>query len=312
MLHPEYPSPEDVDRWCLDLLREADGESLSARLLDEPSPSTFTLGIRHHEGHRYVCFTTGRGETFYGLWQPVLGGGPAPILLHLPGYAAEMSAHPELVIAGWNVLHVNPLGYATPAGPDEAKRRGDTWPVLPDTVESGGARGYRDFLRQVAHAFRWAVAQPGVQADRPGVFGTSQGGGTALLAASLLRDRGVKAVAADVPFLTNFPLMADREEPGAYHLAQEPLRRLAAQDSGRLSAAWRALGFVDTLSHAHRLAMPVLLTAGTLDVVTPPETIDSLYRVLPGTRSYTELAGQAHGYTAPFLRLARAWFDIYL
>ncbi len=54
--------------------------------------------------------------------------------------------------------------------------------------------------------------------------------------------------------------------------------------------------------------MPTLLTAGTVDDTCPSESIHSLFRKLPGTRSYTELAGQGHAYTMPFLHLARAWF----
>ena len=75
---------------------------------------------------------------------------------------------------------------------------------------------------------------------------------------------------------------------------------------------WRALGFVDTLSHAHRLGLPVLLTAGSEDPVTPPVSIEGLFDVLPGTRSYTYLKGQGHAYTMPLLRLATAWFGMYV
>ncbi len=58
--------------------------------------------------------------------------------------------------------------------------------------------------------------------------------------------------------------------------------------------------------------MPVLLTAGAADGTCPPANILSLFERLPGTRSYTELAGQGHGYTQPFLHLARAWFRLYV
>ena len=311
MLHPNYPTSPEVDQWCESLLVEADRAPLVAEVLTDMAPWPFTLGVRHHAGHRFVKFSAGE-ETFYGFWQPALSGGPAPLLLHVPGYGAEMSAHPELVAAGFNVLHINPLGYATPEGPDESKRPAGEWPVLPETVKTYGEHGYRDFLRHVAIAFRWASLQPCVQANRVGVLGTSQGGGTALLTASLLRDRGMRAVAADLPFLTNYPLTVAKENPGAYYLAQSALACVAKEHPDRLPDAWRALGFVDTLNHAHRLIMPTLLTAGTIDETTPPDSIFSLFEQLPGTRSYTEIAGQAHEYTAPFLRLARAWFEIYV
>lgn len=282
--------------------------SLAVRPVDAPVYD-YRLGVRHHTGATYLECASGTDERFYGFWQPAFSGGPAPLLVHLPGYGTEMSAHPELVSAGYNVLHVNPLGYATPHGPDDTKQKDGNWPVLPDTVTTFGEGGYRPWLRQVLAAIQWATAQPCVQADRIGVFGSSQGGGTALLTASLLAGRGVKAVAADVPFLTAFPMHVDKANRGAYGVAFDPLERLQPD---RQPAAWRALGFIDTLCHAHRLTMPVLLTAGSIDQVTPKDSIQTLFAALPATRSYTELEGQDHAYTAPFLRLAQAWFGLYV
>ena len=67
----------------------------------------------------------------------------APLLVHTPGYSAEISTHPELVSLGYNVLHISPLGYATPNGPDETQKRDNTWPVLADTISSHGEKGYK-------------------------------------------------------------------------------------------------------------------------------------------------------------------------
>ena len=306
MISEVYPTPGEVDAWCEALVARAD----AARVTVKPvagCPYDFRLGVWQGQAEsRYVAFSSRGLRTFYGYWQTIPSGGPAPTLIHLPGYGAEMSAHPELVAAGYNVLHVNPLGYATPQGPAEDLRGADgAWPVLPDTAASGGKRGYRDWLRDAVVAANWVRQQPQVQPDRLAVFGTSQGGGTALLLASLLRERGIRAVAADQPFLTNFRMMEDCEEKGAYGLVFPFLETL---DSKRQAAAWRALGFIDTASHAHRLTMPTLLTAGGVDTVCPAATIQALFAALPGTRSLTEIAGQAHGYNQPFVQLATAWF----
>jgi len=307
-IHPDYPTAAEVDAWCDDILARAADRKLKAQLGE--SAADYRPGIRHTHGV-YVTFECAGGHTFYGYWQRTPNG-RGPVLLHVPGYGAEMSAHPELVSAGYNVLHINPQGYATPDGFDESKRPNGTWPVLPDTVTSLGEKGYVDWLADAAAAALWALQQDGVDADRYAFFGTSQGGGTCVLLASIFAGRGVRCVAADVPFLTNYPLVRDLTQQGAYELTFAPLDAIAKERPDDVARAWRALGFVDTMNHVHRLTMPVLLLAGLEDGTCPPATIRSLFDALPGTRSYTEIAGQGHGYTTHFLHLAAAWFRLFV
>jgi cephalosporin-C deacetylase-like acetyl esterase len=312
MLHPHYPTPRDVDTWCRNLVAKAWKSKIEARFLDIDGYG-LNLGVRHTMGRAYVRFERPGADPYYGYWQPVpaVKTGPVPLLVHLPGYGGEISAHPELVFLGYNVLHINPKGYCTPTGLDDSKKRGDGFPVMMETVESFGNHGYVDWLADAVAAVKWALAQPSVHKDRLGFFGSSQGGGGAMLLASLFRDQ-VKAVAADEPFLTNFPLRFKSEMRGGYHMAFNPLKRVAAENPRRVKDAWKAIGFVDTLSHAHRLTMPVLLTAGGRDGTIPADGVQSLFEVLPGSRSYTVMAEQIHTYTPEFLRLAEVWFRLYV
>jgi cephalosporin-C deacetylase-like acetyl esterase len=305
----DYRTAGEVDAWCEGILDRAERAELTVdRLEDETYP--FRIGVRHTPA-QYVRFSSPELGEWFGIWQPCPSG-RGPVLVHVPGYGAEMSTHPELVADGFNVLHVNPQGYATPVGADESKRDGDAWPVLPETIRSCGERGYVDWLAQAAAATLWALGLPAVGEGRLAFFGTSQGGGGALLLSSIFSGRGARACAADVAFLTGFAIAAAKDNPGAYGLALAPLRELAEKNPGSAANARRAIGFIDTLSHAHRLTMPVLLTAGLEDEACPVDQIRALFEELPGTRSFTELAGQAHAYTQPFLHLARAWFRLYV
>lgn len=297
----------DVDAWCDSLCQRAEETAFSA---EQPEDMGLRppLKVCSGPGTRYVRFRAEGLPVFYGYWQPAVAG-PAPLLIHLPGYAAGMTEHPELVAAGFNVLHVNPLGYMTPGGPDETKRRDGKWPVLAETMRTLGQRGYVDWLACVLVAVRWAQQEPSVLADRIGTFGSSQGGGGALLTASLLRGRGIRAVAADMPFLTDFSGMADRPEKGAYAAVFQALEQSTPH---RRSAIWRALSTIDTVNHAHRFDLPVMLTAGSLDCTTPPHSVETLYAALSSTRCYTLLDGQGHGGGVQFLRMARAWLGLYV
>lgn len=302
--HPgqaQYPKPSEIDAWIESLWRAAEDTPCACRALPEQGFS-HSLGIRHNAGFQYIKFLPKDEVTFYGYWQPAVSS-PAPLLVHVPGYGAEISTHPDLVAEGFNVLHISPMGYATPHGPDESKRRDNRWPVLPDTIRSGAREGYYTWLLHCLLAVRWAMQQPQVIPDRVSFFGTSQGGGGSLLLGSVFRGRGVRCVAADLPFLTNFPIALAH---GAYQLVVEGLAELDDQ-----AAAWRAIGFIDTMSHARRLDIPVLLTAGGADQTCPPETIEALFDVLPATRSFTFLSGVPHRYTVEFIPLAAAWFRLY-
>lgn len=296
-----YPSHAEVDEWIDALWASAEASSCEVQRLDEQG-YTHSFGVRHMPDHRYVEFCADGTDPFYGYWQPAPGG-PSPLLVHVPGYGAEMSMHPDLVAEGYNVLHISPLGYSTPTGSDESKMRDGRWPVLPDTLLTGAEGGYREWLKQCLLAVRWAASQPEVIENRVSFFGTSQGGGGALLLGSLFRDRGCRCVAADVAFLTGFPLGKGK---GAY---AETVEGMAGMTD--LKAGWRTLGFIDTFSHARRLTCPVLLTAAGDDETCPPETIAALFERLPSTRSYTYLAGVGHRYTVEFIPLARAWFRLY-
>jgi cephalosporin-C deacetylase-like acetyl esterase len=296
-----YPGCDDVDAW-LDTIWDLVDTTECTGELQPDQGFTHNLGIRHMPGFQYVRFCRANLSSFFGYWQPAVST-PAPLLMHIPGYGAEMSAHPDLVAAGFNVLHVSPLGYSTPKGADETKKRNGMWPVLQDTLSSGGQMGYRMWLADCAAAARWALERPETSGNRISFFGTSQGGGGALLLASLFKDRGVRCAAADVPFLTDF--QGGRGQ-GAY--AQLPNMVELAPDE---ASAWRAIGLIDTLSHVHRLDLPVLLTAGGADDVCPSQTIEALFGRLPGTRSYTYLKGVTHRYTIEFVPLAAAWFRLY-
>jgi len=299
-----YPGSDEIERWLAAIWQAAC--DADCRIEELPLHGfSHRLGIHHaEEEFRYIRFTIAGQDPFYAYWQPAASA-PAPLLVHVPGYGSEISTHPELAAIGFHVLHVSPLGYGTPEGPDESMFIDGIWqwPVLPDTIASSATRGYNDWLMNVAVAVRWATSRSDTLPNRVSFFGTSQGGGASLLLGSLFRDRGVRCVAADLPYLTNFPLADGR---GGYHKAWRALDKL--EDRG---AGWRGLGYIDTLSHADRLTCPVLLTAGSADDTTPADTIESLFARLPGTRSYTLLNGVGHRYTREFIHLAAAWFRLY-
>jgi cephalosporin-C deacetylase-like acetyl esterase len=301
-----YPSRKEVDHWIASVWKKAESTKYKAELLDN-NGHTPHLGSFYLGANRYVKFSPQKDSPFYAYWQPVAHG-PAPLLVHVPGYGSEMSAHPDLVMQGFNVLHINPLGYCTPTGFDKIKQRDNNWPVLADTVLSKDAqKGYKNWFIHCLIAINWAQKQSTVLQNRLSFFGTSQGGGAALILGSLYSGKGVRCVAADLPFLTNFPHAYNKLKGGA--TTNWVFSTIAAMNNPR--QGWRSMGFIDTLSHAHRLTVPVMMTAGENDTACDANGIAGLFEKLPGTKMHYFLAKQVHAYTNQFIALALAWFRLY-
>ena len=273
-----YPDKAQRDKWISDILEDAKANAGRAEVLADNGYRN-NFGAFHMSGNRLVKFTPAGRRPFYGIWQPALRG-PAPLVVHLPGYGAELSVHPDVNAEGYNVLCLSPLGYWTPEGFDDSLRgERSEWPVLPDTMISGGENGYRYWRADAASAVMWPWSQPLVLPDRVSFYGTSQGGGTALLLGSIFAGIGTRCVAADQPYLTNIPLVLQR---GGYTF----LNRAFEPDFGvPHEKLWHGLGYCDTLNYTDRMDFPVLLTLGTVDDDCPPETIEQLYEKLPSTKA---------------------------
>lgn len=298
-----YPTPAEVDQWCSERLAAAQAVAVDGTLLDR-MPVTEPFGnCPNTLVNRYVRFTASDGRRpFYGYWQPALKS-PAPLLINLPGYGGYMSLHPQLCDQNFHILHISPLGYVTPAGAERSLALPDgNWPVLPNTaLELPG--GYADWLSDCLLAIRWALEQPAVAQGGLSLFGTSQGGGGSLLLASILGKSQVRCVCADLPFLTDFPHTGLHGD--AYGLLHPVRERVEPE------LFWRRLGFVDTLNHAHRLTMPVMLSAGGADDTCPPATVKALFTKLPGTKQLTCLEHQTHTHSRSSMVLFGAWLRLY-
>ena len=298
-----YPDAATIDVWVDGLWQKVQVTGCSAEVLPEQGfRPQFQLPYMY--GYSYVRFEPEGLDPFYGYWQPAPSQ-PAPLLVHTPGYGAEISVHPSLVMQGYNVLHINPLGYMTPDGPDAGKSVGGQWPVFTETALGHAKKGYGSWFLNCMQAIRWAETQSAVIPGRVSFFGTSQGGGATLLLGSIYRDHGVRCIAADEPWMINFP-MYKQLKPDWWSM-------LPGEDSALVGASqvWRALGTIDALSHAHRLTLPVLLTAGSLDTTCPAATIETLFARLPRTRAYVNIHGRDHRYTQELIGLISAWFRMY-
>lgn len=300
--YAHYPSQTELAGWIERIWNDADAIPVKAETVPDAG-FWGAFGPFHLAPYISVVRFSPEGRApFYGCFHRVAGG-PAPLAVHVPGYGAELSSHPDTLAHGFNLLTLSPLGYWTPSGFDMSLQRDGNWPVLPDTIRTKAQGGYRSWLLDCVTAVKWAWTQPSVIPERVSFYGTSQGGGGSLLLGSVFKDKGVRCVAADQPFLTDYPRADWR---GAYGVCKS-----AFDEAGDKNAAWNSLGYADTLNHAPRLTCPTLLTQGEKDDVCPVDTIAALHDRLPGTKSLTWLSGRGHGYNLEFMHLVWAWLRLY-
>lgn len=237
----------------------------------------------------------GRFEVSIGADGVVLGG-----ILHRPDASG---ARPAIVVLhGWQAPGTN--GAATVEA--RAQRyAADGYVALALSLRGWPPSGGADDcgLRQpddVVRAVDWMRGLPGVQADRVGLVGFSQGGQVALLAAA--RDARVQAVVAVFP-VTDVgrwkTTTANADIPGYVTAVCEP------GGTAPRSPVTRAAG----------IAAPVLLVHGDADTRVPTEQSVLMRDALTAAGRRVQLfvvPGAQHGFTAAEEAVARPVIDAFL
>jgi cephalosporin-C deacetylase len=119
-------------------------------------------------------------------------------------------------------------------------------------------------------ALDWASEQPEVDSSRICASGGSQGGGLAMIAAAL-SDKPAIAIA-------HIPNMCQMDF-GVLN-SSSSLAEAAAfieRFPHHLETVLDTLSYYDNLNLAHRIRIPILVTAGLKDPITMPETIYAAY-----------------------------------
>ncbi len=296
-----YPNENEITAWLDEIYESAQNVNFKVEVTSHTTPHPIA-DFYFFQTVRTLKFIPEGLPEFYAYWSPVLRG-PAPLAVQVPGYGAELCGGNVLTAEGINTLYISPLGYCDGKVCFDDKKVNGDFPVLPDTVTTGAKGGYHDWLLESAIAIRWALEQETVIKDRLSFFGTSQGGGGALLLGSLYSGRGTRCVAAEESFLTDFPTADFR---GAYGKLKNVYESL-----GDTEAFWKPLGYIDTLSHSFRMNYPVLLMTGDKDNACPPETVHNLHAKLDCTKIMMDVKGREHGCGYEFFQMAKQWITMY-
>ena len=137
-------------------------------------------------------------------------------------------------------------------------------------------------------------------------MGMSQGGALSIITAAL--QKKVKALSADVPWLTNYEYQLNHEVEGPYNEIKEFLRRFPEKKQAPLET----LGYFDSLFFAEMLDKPVFMSLGLEDPVCPPLSVRTLFNTIQSIKALIEIPGMGHARSTIWRYLTQKWFDFYI
>jgi cephalosporin-C deacetylase len=265
----QTPEPDGLDDWWAERLAQA---------REKARPATFTP----HEPDVYHPFPVDDVEFSGSGGDPVRGwyirpaGGTGKIVVKFIGYGGGRGAPAEHLL-------LPALGYAVLVM--DSRGQGGRWTygvtgdgaVGPENslVMSRGITSPEDYyytrmFTDAALAVDVALALS--DGEPIAVSGQSQGGGLALAAAALHRDK-VALCHADVPFLCDI----QRAITLAPHAPYTEIPEFLAENVALIDSALNTLRYIDCALLARRITASSLLSVGLMDIICPPSTVFAAY-----------------------------------
>ena len=233
-----------------------------------PFDAQYTLLPEHSDSVREcfkVSFRSFGGGITGGILTVPVKPGKYPVWIKQIGYGAkpeyeDPSAHPDRIY-----FHVSVRGQGVFEEPERE------W--ITRGLGSKETFYYRGAFADVKRAIDFAASLDKADPDRMVVYGESQGGGLSFIAAAL--DPRIKAVAAGVPFLGDWPDYA--------RIARWPMKKvLDAADKQGVSREdlFTMLSYFDAKNFAHLIKCPVFMGFGLQDRTCPPHINFATYNNL--------------------------------
>jgi cephalosporin-C deacetylase len=243
----------------------------------------------------HLWFTgTGGARVHAKLLRPVEPAGPAVLEFHgYSGHSGDWVTKLPYVALGYTVAALDMRG--------QGGLSVDEIPVAGWSMSSYLLRGvdddpdnllYRHLFLDTVRLAQIVMGLDGVDPDRVGATGYSQGGGLTLACAAL--EPRITLAAPVYPFLTDYKRAweLDLEEQPYDEIAQYFRRRDPMHN--REDEIFTRLGYVDVQHLAPRVRARTVLTTSLVDKVCPPSTQFAVYNKLTCEKSYRLYPDYAH------------------
>lgn len=231
------------------------------------------------------------------LLKPARAEGRRPAVCTFHGYtgsAGEWQDKLNYVAAGFYVAALDCRG--------QAGQSQDVGGALGNTHHGHIIRGlsdpdpdkllFRSLFLDTAQLARVVMAMPGVDPDRVGAIGGSQGGGLTLACASL--EPRIRIAIPSCPFLCDYKRVWEMDlAKDAYAELKTFFRNFDPQHK-RADEYFTKLGYIDVQFLTPRIRAQVLMSCGLMDTICPPSTQFAAYNRIPSKKAVEIYPDFAH------------------
>ena len=285
------PRPADFDSFWDSSLAEL--AAIDPQI--ELTPAEFQTPFARCEHLRFR--STGGAKIHARLLSPVTPSEHGAALLHFHGYSGDSgdwTNYLGYVAAGFTVAALDVRGQG---GLSE-----DVGGVVGTTLRGHIIRGldsdspadllFRNIFLDTAQLARVVRSLPGVNPDRLGAYGGSQGGGLTLACASLVPE--IRRLAPVFPFLCDYRRVWEMDQAKAAYEELSYYFRMFDPMHQREDAIFERLGYIDVQFLVPRIRGEVFLGVGCMDTICPPSTQFAAYNKITAPKQLRIYPDYAH------------------
>ncbi|MVP01068.1 acetylxylan esterase [Paenibacillus lutrae] len=265
---PLTMEPESIDRFWDETLLKFKDKPLEAEAVQR---ETFMAGVDAY----HVTFQ-GYDDTPLKGWFLVpsfLQKETYPCLVCFPGYTADKGIperHASWLLQGFAVFALDVRGQGGETGNNLDYDAGTSVGWITQNILDKERCYYMAITIDAFKAVDWVMSRPEVNKDKIAVMGGSQGGGLSLITGAL--HDSVSLIIADIPNMCYLDYGV-LHSVGSLKEAADYVKR----NPDRMSTVLDTLAHFDIMNLAHRIRVPVRMSAGLKDMVCWPETIFAAY-----------------------------------
>ncbi len=240
----------------------------------------------------HLYFTgTGGARVHAKLLRPLNVNQPHPAVLLFHGYAGDSGDWYDklgYVAEGLTVAALDCRGQAG-LSTDNSAVNGNTLHGhiirgLEDALKgSPGKMLFRQIFLDTAQLARIVMEMPGVDANRIGAMGASQGGALTVACAAL--EPRIKRVVPVYPFLSDYKRIWEMDQAKDAYLELQEYFRHSDPTHTCEAAVFEALGHIDIQFLAPRIRADVLWAIGLMDTICPPSSQFAAFNKLASAKA---------------------------